>query len=78
MALSLEKKVVKNSDILAVLALFHGLKYFFGFNLLALFDCFEDNSFYSLLNLYGGKYVKSALQAFLKIYLKNSRKVGLT
>ena len=58
---SAKKLLIKNSFILAILALF--LKYFSGFSLLALekAECFEDNSFSSLLNFNGGKYFKSAL-----------------
>ena len=65
---------------MAVLAVFHNLKFSFGFDLLALAkaECFKDNSFYSLFNFCGGKYVKSALRAFFCMFLGKSRKVGLT
>ena len=47
-----------------------------GFDLLALAkaDRFEDNSFYSLLNFYGGKYVKSALRAIFVFFWKSLEK----
>ena len=52
------------------------LNYFLGFGLLALekAECFEDNSFSSLLNFYGGKYFKSALQAFFVFFWKSLEK----
>ena len=75
MALSPSKKSAKKffkktSVILAVFAIFLGLKYFLGFGILALekAECFEDNSFSSLLNFYGGKYIKSALKAFFFVF----------
>ena len=61
------------------LALFRGLKYFDGVNLLALAkaECFEDNSFYSLLNFYDGKYVISALQDFFLYFSGKASKSRL-
>ena len=76
------KKIFEKKTVLfwPFLAHFLVLKYFLGFALFALekAECFEDNSFYSLLNFYGGKYIKSALQALFFIFLEKSRKVGLT
>ena len=71
------KKILKKKVLFwQFLAHFLDLKYFLGFALLALekAKCFEDNSFSSLLNFYGGKYFKSALQAFFCIFWKSLEK----
>ena len=73
MALSPAKKSVKKIVIFwPFVALFCGLIFSFAFDLLA--ECFDDNAFYSLLNFYVGKYIKSVLRTFVCIFWKSLEK----